>query len=147
VVAGVGGLTAVDDSPSIVPDLTEAVSLIKKLADAKREGDADALNKAVPLFESVPALREAVHSMAVGAAHSEALAERSRDRKAKHVRRNVQRARRYQARRADPLFANLSDTDLKALCGERLVPDPFEPKKFLPTLARKQYRQLTRVSH
>jgi len=61
-----------------------------------------------------------------------------RDRKDKYQKRNVQRARRYQARRADPLYGEMSDTDLKALCGERLVPDPFEPKKFLPPLARSQ---------
>jgi hypothetical protein len=43
------------NSPSLVPEqLAAAVSLIRELAHAKREGDADALNEAAPLFDSVP---------------------------------------------------------------------------------------------
>jgi hypothetical protein len=128
------------DSPSIVPDqhLTAAVSLLVTLAHAKREGDADALNDARHLFETIPGLRGAVHSMAVGASQSEVQGARSRDRKRKYARRKVERARAYRLRRDDPAYREMSDSDLKAWCGQRLVRDPTSEGKYLPILKRRQ---------
>jgi hypothetical protein len=128
------------DSPSIVPDqhLTKAVALLVTLAVAKREGDVDALDAAAPLFARIPGLRGLVHQAAVGASTSEAQGARSADRKRKYDRRKVARARAYRQRRDDPTYREKSDSDLKEWCGQRLVPDPFKPGKYLPTLRRSQ---------
>jgi hypothetical protein len=128
------------DSPSIVPDqdhLTTAVALIQTLARAKREGDRDALDDAAGLFESVPGLREAVHSMAVGVSQSEVQGARSRDRKRNYAKRKVARSRAYRKCRGDPTYSGMSDSDLKAWCGQRLVRDPTSDK-YLKTLERSQ---------
>jgi hypothetical protein len=129
----------VEKSPSIVPDqhLAAAVSLLVTLALAKREGDVDALNDAAHLFESIPGLRGAVHSMAVGASQSEVQGARSADRKRKYAKRKVARARAYLARRRDPDYSDISDSELKSWCGQRLVRDPTSDKYMKP-LQRRQ---------
>jgi hypothetical protein len=38
----------------------------------------------------------------------------------------------------DPTFADYSDSDLKELCGKRLVRDPTSEGKYLRILARRQ---------
>jgi hypothetical protein len=134
----------VTDAPSIVPEqvgdsaLSAAVAIIQRLADAKREGDRDALADAADLFHRVPGLRGLVHSAAVGISQSEVQGARSSDRKRKYEKRNVARARAYQKRRLDPMYAEYSDSDLKAMCGQRLVRDPTIADKDLRILERSQ---------
>ncbi len=139
-------MRTVTDSPSIVPDAPDIVSALNTALatiqdmvvyddELKRWFVADEND---PLFASVPGLRGVAHSLAASANQSKTQGARSRSRKRKYDRRKVARARSYLARRRDPDYSETSDTDLKALCGQRLVPDPFTPGKFLPTLARSQ---------
>jgi hypothetical protein len=131
-------------SPSIVPEeisdetYAAVVADIHRLAQAKREGDADALTAAVGRFDNVPDLRELVHETANGKTYGEVQGARSRDRTRKYAHRKVARARAYQKRRRDPLYADYSDSNLKALCGQRLVRDPTDSNKDLRTLERRQ---------
>jgi hypothetical protein len=135
----------VADSPSIVPEeisnetYAAVVADIRRLADAKREGDADVLTAAGRRFSSVPDLRGTVHHLAVGASQSEVQGSRSADRKRKYEKRNVARARAYQQRRRNPDYSDMSPSELKSWCGQRLVRDPTADKdKYLPTLGRSQ---------
>ena len=137
------------DSPSIVPDshgdvdivsaLNIALATIQDLVvyddELKKWFVAD---ESDPLFETVPGLIDHVRKFAHANTQSKSQGARAKDRRAKYDRRKVARARGYQKRRSDPLYGEMSDTDLKALCGQRLVPAPFKPGKFLPALARSQ---------
>jgi hypothetical protein len=73
----------------------------------------------------------------VGASQSEVQGARSVDRKRKYAKRKVARARAYRARRDDPAYREMADSDLKAWCGQRLVRDPTSDKN-LKILARRQ---------
>jgi len=134
-------------SPSIVPDapgdivsaLNTALATIRDLVvyddELQRWFVADEDD---PLFASVPGLRGAVRSLAASANQSKTQGARSRDRRGRYDRRKVTRARAYLARRRDPTFAEDSDSDLKMRCGQRLVRDPADADKYLPTLQRSQ---------
>src|SRR5260370_40093153 len=110
-------------SPSIVPSqlsnetYAAVVADIRRLAEAKREGDVDVLTEAVGRFSSVPDLRELVHEAANGKTFGEIQGARSPARIGRFEQRKVARARAYQRYRMNPIHSEKSDSDLKALCG------------------------------
>jgi hypothetical protein len=91
-----------------------------------------------PLFANVPGLRGTVRSLAASANQSKTQGARSADRKRKYEKRKVARARAYRKRRDDPTYREMSNSDLKAWCGQRLVRDPTSEGTYLPTLQRRQ---------
>ena len=134
-------------SPSIVPDapgdivsaLNMALATIRDMVvyddELKRWFVAD---ESDPLFAIVPGLFDHVRKFARAENQSEVQGARSADRKRKYERHKVARARSYLARRRDPTYSEDSDSELKAWCGQRLVRDPADADKYLPTLQRSQ---------
>jgi len=123
------------DALSVIPDAA-TISLIQELTTAKRNGDAEALMRAEPLFKTTPGLREVVYSIAAGTSYAKTQGDRSRARKLKYEKRYVARARAYLKRRNDPQFEGISNSDLKRICGNRPVKDPTNPERYLPALER-----------
>jgi hypothetical protein len=87
-------------SAEIVSDaaLTVAIATIQQLADAKREGDRVAMDKAAIRFEMVPGLRETVHEVANGKTYAEIQGGRWGKRSRRNRERNEVMAREYQKR-------------------------------------------------
>jgi hypothetical protein len=126
-------------------DLAAAVATIQRLALAERDGDRDAAKN--PLFASVPGLRDVVRSLATGQNRREAQGALGSDRRRAYEQRNVARARAFQEYRRDPVYCDTADSNLKAMCGGKLVEDPRFDKsrpvsdrnrKWLKTLSRSQ---------
>jgi hypothetical protein len=132
---------SINDAHGIIPHRA-TLSLIRTLAHAKREGDADALAQAEPLFESTPHLREIVHSIVIGTNQSEAQGERSRARKPKTEKRNVVRARDYLKRRPYLAASGMSDSDIKEACGKS---PPMDPKSGKPLRKLKRSRAIETI--
>jgi hypothetical protein len=113
------------DSPSIVPEiasdeaLAAAVATIQQFADAKREGDREALEDAAQRFERVPGLRETVHEVANGKTYAEVQGGRWGKRSREKRQRNEKIAREYQKRELAYELRNvpISFTDLAIQIG------------------------------
>lgn len=121
-----------------IPALVAALPILRRLADAKREGDIDILAEVAELSPLVPDLEETVHLIAIGANHSETQAEKSRARRFNYERRKVARAREFNRRRPQLASLGYSESDIKAKCGKLPVRDPVDPSRFLGELKRSQ---------